>query len=672
MKKCIMGVLRIKLRKISVFQPLVRTQQTTRIPLLRLRNRLHLPMSLFVVAICILLSLFCITIWVHTSLHVAQNSTLGCILGDRFASVKMIRNEYIAQEPTPTVAIDIVIFVGGGAATRKVPLLVKSVFHHRLFKRRCMDPLPLYRFHVICDALACKGISVLFKTWRISGLTQSYFYNASEYMSIVNWIPNMHYSGGFGLLKLAVADILPQTVKRVILLDVDILVEGSLVPMWNSADTFQKNEVIGLVENQSDWYLVEHGTSTWPALGRGYNTGIMLMDLKKMRSVGWDDHWRRVARQLLKKISHTALGDQDIINSALYFNSTRVHRLPCAWNFQLADSANYSTCLQNDRVNRVWSHGGGLRILHWNRPSKTLSSIEAEALFNYGETEPTYHSDTAPTPSEFRMQFAKISDRLSNLDGSLFRDTGDSYMSQKTESEKRHSGALQPCPLLQMEKSLRRRIFPYFFGTKTKRSGKVTLVSQLTLDRLHRLEEISGSWEGPMSLAVYLTDRELTVLTEYLDSSSFLALRSNIYIHLVFQEGSYFPINTLRNTALEYADTEFVFIIDFDFIPNPGLYSYLQAMLTAEYNVVKVAYIIPAFETFNTQLGFPETKEHLLKTISSGTVKPFRIDVWKAGHMATNYSRWYTTDKPYEVLGFQHYSPSHQFRFTLTFQGSPV
>ncbi|VDD79295.1 unnamed protein product, partial [Mesocestoides corti] len=410
-----------------------------------------------------------------------------------------IRNEYIAQEPTPTVAIDIVIFVGGGAATRKVPLLVKSVFHHRLFKRRCMDPLPLYRFHVICDALACKGISVLFKTWRISGLTQSYFYNASEYMSIVNWIPNMHYSGGFGLLKLAVADILPQTVKR----------------------------VIGLVENQSDWYLVEHGTSTWPALGRGYNTGIMLMDLKKMRSVGWDDHWRRVARQLLKKISHTALGDQDIINSALYFNSTRVHRLPCAWNFQLADSANYSTS------------------------------------------------------SEFRMQFAKISDRLSNLDGSLFRDTGDSYMSQKTESEKRHSGALQPCPLLQMEKSLRRRIFPYFFGTKTKRSGKVTLVSQLTLDRLHRLEEISGSWEGPMSLAVYLTDRELTVLTEYLDSSSFLALRSNIYIHLVFQEGSYFPINTLRNTALEYADTEFVFIIDFDFIPNPGLYSYLQAMLTA-------------------------------------------------------------------------------------------
>lgn len=44
---------------------------------------------------------------------------------------------------------------------------------------------------------------------------------------------------------------------------------------------------------------------------------------------------------------------QDIVNAALYFNSTRVHRLPCAWNLQLGDNANYTHCLFNDRVGGV-------------------------------------------------------------------------------------------------------------------------------------------------------------------------------------------------------------------------------------------------------------------------------------------------------------------------------
>lgn len=65
--------------------------------------------------------------------------------------------------------------------------------------------------------------------------------------------------------------------------------------------------------------------------------------------------------------------------------------------------------------------------------------------------------------------------------------------------------------------------------------------------------------------------------------------------------------------------------------------------------IEKVAYIVPAFETFYTQLEFPATKWHLLQNIASGVVKPFRIDVWQAGHLATNYSHWYKAEMPYEV-----------------------
>ncbi|KAL5962365.1 LARGE xylosyl and glucuronyltransferase 2, partial [Taenia solium] len=314
----------------------------------------------------------------------------------------------------------------------------------------------------------------------------------------------------------------------VILLDLDTLVEGNLISIWKSAGTFEKEEIIGLVENQSDWYLKEHGTSSWPALGRGYNTGVVLMDLQKMREVGWNWHWKRVAQRLLKNTSHTPLADQDIVNAALYFNSTRVHRLPCAWNLQLGDNANYSHCLFNDRIEGF---------------------------------------------------------------------------------------------------------------------------------QLHRLEEIAANWEGPMSLAVYITDREAGIITEYLDSSMFFTSRENIGIHLVFQEGSYYPINALRNTAIKYADTAYVFIVDFDFVPKPHLHIYFQRTLASVDKVEKVAYIVPAFETFYTQLEFPTTKRHLLQNIASGVVKPFRIDVWQAGHLATNYSHWYKAEMPYEVKWDADFEP---------------
>ncbi len=63
----------------------------------------------------------------------------------------------------------------------------------------------------------------------------------------------------------------------------------------------------------------------------------------------------------------------------------------------------------------------------------------------------------------------------------------------------------------------------------------------------------------------------------------------------------------------------------------------------------QTAFIVPAFETFSAQLSFPRTKADLLRQVNEGGVKPFRFDVWQAGHQATNFSHWYLTDKPYQV-----------------------
>ncbi|KAM7540657.1 hypothetical protein Aperf_G00000030884 [Anoplocephala perfoliata] len=553
----------------------------------------------------------------------------------------------------PSTVIDVALVAGGENAARQVPVLVKSILYNRLFSQHYKQPRPKFCLHIICSTNACRSLSVLFDTWKIAGLTEINFYNVDEYETLVNWIPNVHYSGLYGLIKLVISDILPHKVNRVIILDLDTLVEGDLSNLWNAAEKFGADEIIGLIENQSDWYLTEHGTASWPALGYGYNTGVMLIDLKKMRTIGWGQHWKNVAKVFIKNASHTSLADQDIMNAALYFNSSRVLSLPCLWNLQLGDNANHTHCLHNDKNNNIC-------------PSKSISSIRTGLVSDVEILE----SDAAKGDNSvyiqqkkiifsalnLRLQFALKMDHLANLDGTLYRERA--ILQTELSTWDNEGGTVKFCSLLRLELKLQRRTFPYYFGSNSNITGDVTLVSQLTLDRLHRLEEIAAYWEGPMSLAVYVSDREGAILAEYLESSTILFSRKNICIHLVFQEGIYYPINALRNVAIQYAETKYVFILDFDFIPSPGLYENFQNVLsTADKSTKNVAYIVPAFETFNSQLDFPSTKEDLLQRIASGVVKPFRIDVWQAGHWATNYSRWYTSDSAYEVQWDADFEP---------------
>nr|CDS27883.1 glycosyltransferase protein LARGE2 [Hymenolepis microstoma] len=521
--------------------------------------------------------------------------------------------------------IDVALVAGGESAARQVPVLVKSIFYHRLFSQNCRQLRPIFRFHIVCSGKTCKSLAVLFDTWKIAGLTKVHFYDIAQYEAIV--------------------------------LDLDTLVEGNLMHLWKATGQFESDEIIGLVENQSEWYLSQHGKSFWPTLGHGFNTGVMLLDLKKMREISWCQYWRNVTQIYLKNASHTALADQDIINTAIYFNANIVHRLPCLWNLQLGENANYAHCFTSENIKNARLGKKGLQILHWNSPSKSISFIKTGlGLDKEVPKESDKMRQESITPANLRLKFAMKMERLSNLDGNLFR--GNTKLPTEVKTPAYESGIMRFCPLLRLELKLKRRILPFFFGSNSNITGDVALVSQFTLDRLHRLEEIAAHWEGPMSLTVYITDREATILAEYLESSPVLSSRNNICIHLVFQEGSYYPINALRNVAIRYSETKHIFIIDFDFIPKPGLYaSFLDLLSSTIENTTKVAYIVPAFETFNSQLDFPSTKKELLQHIASEVVKPFRIDVWQAGHLATNYSHWYSSDVAYDVTWDTDFEP---------------
>ncbi len=65
----------------------------------------------------------------------------------------------------------------------------------------------------------------------------------------------------------------------------------------------------------------------------------------------------------------------------------------------------------------------------------------------------------------------------------------------------------------------------------------ITLVTQLSLDRLVLFETLLSHWKGPISAAVYVSDTELAQVLHYASLSQQFASRTNIAIHAVFKEG---------------------------------------------------------------------------------------------------------------------------------------
>lgn len=90
------------------------------------------------------------------------------------------------------------------------------------------------------------------------------------------------------------------------------------------------------------------------------------------------------------------------------------------------------------------------------------------------------------------------------------------------------------------------------------------------------LEAICKHWEGPISLALYMSDAEAQQFLRYAQASEVLKNRKNVGYHIVYKEGQFYPVNLVRNVALRNANTPYVFLTDVDFLPMYGLYEYLR------------------------------------------------------------------------------------------------
>lgn len=196
--------------------------------------------------------------------------------------------------------IHIAIVCAGYNATRSVVTVIKSILFYR------KNPL---NFYFISDEVGQKILRNLFSTWDIPEINVNYYLADMKLRQEVNWIPNKHYSGDYGLMKLILPKILPDTLEKVIVLDTDIAFATEIGDLWKQFSLFKEKEAIGLVENQSNWYLGQlwRNYRPWPAIGRGFNTGVMLLRLNELRNFDWNHLWRMIAEKELLSMLATSL-----------------------------------------------------------------------------------------------------------------------------------------------------------------------------------------------------------------------------------------------------------------------------------------------------------------------------------------------------------------------------
>lgn len=136
-------------------------------------------------------------------------------------------------------------------------VMLKSIFFYR------HNPI---HFHIISNKVSENILRTLFDTWAVPLGKNSYknntklinyfilvnvtFYNITETISDVRWVPNSHYSGIYGLLKLTFPKLVHST-KKIIILDTDLTFNSDIVELWQFFKLFSYKQVLWHNKKQS-------------------------------------------------------------------------------------------------------------------------------------------------------------------------------------------------------------------------------------------------------------------------------------------------------------------------------------------------------------------------------------------------------------------------------------
>ncbi|GMR62820.1 hypothetical protein PMAYCL1PPCAC_33015, partial [Pristionchus mayeri] len=404
-----------------------------------------------------------------------------------------------------------VLMLGGRKSQNIASALYKSILHH---VRGSVV------FHFIADNHHKQIISTLFKTWQLPSV-RYYVYDMEPYKRKLKWIRNSHYSTVASVMRLVVPEILPVEVKVALIIDTDMIVLDDISPIFDAFQGTNDSVLFAMTENLSPGYV--RRMSPWPARGRGFNAGLVLLHLDRMRHANWSDMWRMEARERFKTLQNG--NEQDIFNAMTVAYPDIVAQLPCEYNFQLGSISEPWTCQSSDR---------DVKIAHFNSEQKLNLK------------------------TKYVAHFARIHAEYQSMDGYAFRRRKNCVFDKETATY------FADLPETDAAHNISYRTHMYFNGFNTvNTTDEVTLVTQLPAENFKIVKQILEIWKGPISAAIYCSDAKLPYISEDIESVG-IDQRTNFALHVVFKTGNHFPVHDLRKVAIDGASTKFAYIMDYD------------------------------------------------------------------------------------------------------------
>ncbi|XP_052221186.1 glucoside xylosyltransferase 2-like isoform X2 [Dreissena polymorpha] len=155
--------------------------------------------------------------------------------------------------------------------------------------------------------------------------------------------------------RLFISDILHH-IDSLIYVDTDVLFLGPIEDIWALFKSFNSSHMSALAIEHEDkaigWY---NRFARHPYYGEvGVNSGVMLMNLTRMRASPWLQKMNAFYKEYKLKIT---FGDQDLINIYFHYHPDQLYIFSCEINYRPDHCMYMSVCKPAEKVGAVILHG---------------------------------------------------------------------------------------------------------------------------------------------------------------------------------------------------------------------------------------------------------------------------------------------------------------------------
>ncbi|CAL8097731.1 unnamed protein product [Orchesella dallaii] len=189
-----------------------------------------------------------------------------------------------------------------------------------------------------------------------------------HFHSVRDAIPEMYhnvmvFTKGWrcSFVRLFMASNLPNE-DAIIYFDTDNIVTGNIRNIWNLISDMNERQLIGVAPASEPWdknfdHIFKFHFADIPHVPpKGLNSGVLVMNLTKMRNYGWRKKMFEIYDNYSKSVDLHA--DQRILNIHLHFERDLLKQIPCNYNYEHIHCDSEQICIHAE------GHQNGVEILH--------------------------------------------------------------------------------------------------------------------------------------------------------------------------------------------------------------------------------------------------------------------------------------------------------------------